>query len=356
MKARATLAIVSITLVALIGCAPGAGAESPPESPGPSESASGGQSTRVYPTSTPWPSFGPPPVTADSIAATVQAALSTATNPSTTEATPTAPAIPGALGAANDVPFIGFGSPTSVRPATPIDDSATFKPVLPYSYSLSLDWEEIIGDDEIVLAHSSGSARITLRERTVSRSSAEPVTDILSRLVPVEFVDWNERSVSDSRVTGTNSYRREYAGTKQGEPHVAVVDWYLWGVLLVEVVTEAEANAWAADTNLRNTAMLLAASFATDGTTSLATSVEINNQLRVRFNDRVSGIFVDSANGAPRVQLSCRQVLLDLLSQPFYVGSGEWQVFALTNQGAQVWQIFEPTLNIVSAAHNTGSC
>ncbi len=221
---------------------------------------------------------------------------------------------------------------------------------------MPLDWDDIVGDDEIVLAHASGLARVTLRELLVDRAQVQSVIDLSNTRQPVEFVDWSERSLSDARVTDGRSIRQEYVGTRLGEQFMAVVDWYLLGELLVEVVTEVEANSWALDTNLRNTATLTAESFAPDGSVPLMTATEIDNQLNVRFSQNPSNIFMDATNGGPPIHLSCRQVLLDLLSEPVYVGDGEWQVFAVTEQGAQVWQVFEPGLSIHPAAHNTSSC
>lgn len=353
MKARAVLTTASFALLVAVACAPGAGAEVPPGTP---DSGDGGQAAQTFPTSTPWPRFGPPPVTADSITPTAQVPLSAPGDSSETEATPTVTTV--SAGTEDDdveLP-VTSRSPSPGGTPTPLDNSGTFEPVLPVSYVLPLDWEDVIGDDEIVLVHRSDQTRITVRERHVDREFMESVIDLVRIDVPTEFVDWSERSLFDARVVGSNSVRLEYAGTKFNESYIAIVDWYLWGELLVEVVTEAEATAWALDTNLHNTALLLATSFTPDPVVQLANAAEIENQLRVRFNQRDSNIFVNSVGNAVRTQLSCREVLFDLLSGPVYVSSGEWQVFAVTEQGAQVWRVFEPTLNIVPADHNTSSC
>lgn len=355
MKARAVLAIASLALLATVACAPGAGAENPSDLPGSVEPGNGDLPAQAFPTSTPWPRFGPPPVTADLITATVQAgpnAPNAPDEPPTPDVTPTAIAATATQPVANSV----SGSPTPARTPTPLDDSGTFVPVMPYQYSVPLDWVEITGDDEIVLTHRTRQVQVTVRERPVDRALIESIVELAQLKDPVAFVDWNERSLFDIRLTGEHSLRLEYAGTKLGGPQFAVVDWYLWGELLVEVVTESEAPAWALDSNLHNTGQLIAASFAPDESTPLVDGVAIENQLRVRFNDKLSNIFVDSANDAPQFELSCKQVLLDVLSEPVYVGSGEWQVFAVTQQGAQVWQVYEPTLNITAATHNTSDC
>lgn len=352
MKARAVLAIASFVLLVAVACAPGAGAENPPDLPGSVGPGNGGQSAQAFPTSTPWPRFGPPPVTVNSITATVQAGPNAPDDPPSPVVTPTAVAATGTQPPATSVP----ASPTPARTPTPLDDSGTFAPVMPYQYSIPLDWVEVTGDDEIVLTHRTRQAQVTVRERSVDRALIESIVKLAQLEDPVAFVDWNERSLFDISLTGEHSLRFEYAGTKLDEPQIAVVDWYLWGELLIEVVTESEASAWALDTNLHNTAQLVAASFAPDESIPLVDAVAIENQLRVLFNQKPSNIFVDSANGAPQFELSCKQVLLDVLSEPVYVGSGEWQVFAVTQQGAQVWQVFEPTLNITAATHNTSNC
>ena len=89
---------------------------------------------------------------------------------------------------------------------------------------------------------------------------------------------------------------------------------------------------------------------------SLATEADIETRLTARFGQRPSNIYPAPVNGIPGSQLSCRHVLLNLVSEPSYIGAGEWQVFAITQQGVQVWHIFEPTLEIIPAAHNTSYC
>lgn len=346
MKVRAALAIAPFALLLAVACASGVGAEVPPEVPGiPS-------SPLPYPTSTPWPQFGPPPVTADSIIPTVQAAPDAPGGTPQPDSTSTSEA-------ATPTPVVITGPsarPGSEQAPTPFDSSGTFEPLLTYSYLLPRDWEEIVGDDETVIVHRSGDVHVSLRERTVDRSFFKSIIEVGQSQEPTDFVDWSERSLFDVRVTGPYSYRLEYAGTKLGEQRIAIVEWHLWGELLVEVVIEADASVWAQNTNLRNTARLVAASFTPDASASLVEASQVENLLRVRFGQKLSNVFVTSETSAGQVELSCRQVLNDLLSEPVYVRSGQWQVFAVTQQGAQVWQVFEPTLNIVPAEHNTSTC
>lgn len=356
LKVQFALILASIAVLTAVACAPGAGAEAPPGSES-ATSGSASQSAQVFPTSTPWPQFGPPPVTAASITATVQAGPNAPVEAPGSEATPV-PTVP------SGTPLPGIDqvvtSPVPVETRTPRDDSGTFEPVMPYEFLIPLDWKIFVGTSEIVVAHRSDKAQVSLLERPADRSQAESIVDLAGLLEPVAFLDWSERSLFNVSVTGDDSLQFEYAGTKLGKPQVAVVDWYLWGELLIEVVTEADASAWAADTNLHNTAQLVAASFAPNTKSSLASAAEVQNLLQARFNHQPSNIFtsqsVGTEGGVVRTQLSCKQVLVDLVSQPVYVGSGTWQVFAVTEQGAQVWQIYEPTLNILPAGHNTSSC
>lgn len=352
MKARTSFAVTLIAFIAIVACAPGAGAENVPEG----SPSAGGNPIRTFPTSTPWPQFGPPPVTADSITPTVQAAPDVSPTSTSVDGMPVSISGGGGLAAADDSPPVSTVTPVPVGPATPFDDSGTFEPVLQYSYSLPLEWNDLVGDDELVVWHSSRQVHISLRERSVDRNLYSSIEEIARSVEPLAFVDWSERSLSDFRLIDENSYRLEFAGTRLGEPVVAVVDWHLWGEILVEVVTEAEASIWAQDSNRRNTAMLISESMTPDSGMPALTSSEIENQLRVRFNDRASNVFSGPGDGTPGFEYSCRQVLLELLSDPIYVGDGEWQVFVVSGNGAQVWQIFEPDLTIIPAIHNTSAC
>ncbi|MDA1297277.1 MAG: hypothetical protein O3B04_04640 [Chloroflexi bacterium] len=247
-------------------------------------------------------------------------------------------------------------TPTAMPPLTPPDSSGTFVPAVAKNYVVPDEWHAVVGDDEIVIAHSSGAARITLREHRVDRSEILSLREIISLGEPDRFIDWSERSLLASRALSDLAHEFSYSGTKRGEPYVATVQWRLRGELLIEVVTEMAAARWSGDSKLRNTAALAAASFNPLPDAALASAVEIEGQLLVRFNQRRSGIFLSSDSRAGRTELTCREVLYDLLSPPVYVGSGVWLVFAVGDQGAQVWQIFEPSLSIVPSAHNTSGC
>lgn len=313
----------------------------------------------IYPTSTPWPRFGPPPVTAADVTATVQGAPG---DPAESVGPGVMP-VPSPATTANAGPVddeIDAGTPVS-RPtpsatAPPLDSSGTFEPVLPYEYIVPHDWHAVTGDDEIVLEHSSGMARVILREVVVDRLYFRSLAELAQIREPGRFIGWSERSVSASQHFDKTRATYLYSGTRVGRPYLATVDWRLRGELLVEVMTEADASLWAADSNVRNSAALAASSFAPLPETVLATPVEVEDQLRALFSHRPGDFFLPHQPGTPGSELSCRQVFLDHLSDPVYAGSGVWQVFAVSSHGAQVWEIFEPGLSIVPAPHNTSSC
>ena len=236
------------------------------------------------------------------------------------------------------------------------DTSGTFIASLPYSYLVPPDWQQFVGDHEIVIQNESDSVRVTLNERRIDRFRYSSVYQLANVMEPVTFANWTERARSDFEGASDLSARIHYAGTRLGRPHVAVVDWYLWGDLLVEVVIEAEASVWSSDSKLRNTAQLTANSFSIDPDTAAVSKFTISNQLKARFTHKPSGIFSGSTGDPLRTELSCREVYHNLLSVPFYAGSGVWQAFALGDQGVHVWHIYEPQLSILEASHNTGVC
>lgn len=348
LKARAALTIATVLLIAAIGCAPGAGAESQPEDTPPSGTGDSESTPSARPTSTPWPQFGPPPVTEASITATVLAA------PVEPTPTPVPTATPGIAPTPSLAVINGFGAPSEPMP-TELDSSGIFEPVLEYDHLVPDGWSEVVGSDAIVLVHPDGLARVWLRERSADRTVIDTAADLEGMLVPTQFTDWSGRSLSTSRTVNENLHSMEFAGTWLGRPSVATVDWHLWGDLLVEVITEADGVVWPVDSKLRNTASLVADSFA-PADEALVAAGEIEAIARARFGHHQSNIFVGSSQGLPPTQLSCRQVFLDLLSDPVYVGSGVWHLYAVTEQGAQVWEVFEPALRILPAPHNTSSC
>ena len=246
--------------------------------------------------------------------------------------------------------------PVPVFTVTLLDRSGTYAPVISYDYVVPDQWQAVIGDDEIVLEDPSGTARVTLRELQVDRSQVDSLSELILVDQPDDFVDWADRSLSDSRTINALAHEFSYAGTKYGEQYVATVRWQLRGELLIEVTTEATAAGWAGDSRLRNRTALAAASFTSFPDLPVASLFEIENQLMVRFGQRPSGIFQSQNGGSGTAELTCRDVFSDLLSTPLYSGSGTWQVFAVGDQGAQVWQIFEPSQSIVPAAHNTSAC
>jgi hypothetical protein len=239
---------------------------------------------------------------------------------------------------------------------TPLDSSGTFEPVFPYKYFVPDEWQAVVGDDEIVLEDATRTTRVTLRERAFDRFQAVSVSMISAVDEPVQFVDWEERSLSDSRAINDLTHEFDYSGTKYGEPYVALVRWHLRGDLIIEVVTEAPAEPWATDSRLRNYALLAAKSFDPVPDVPTVEASEIEDRLFARFNQRPGNFFVVSDEQLGRVEMTCREVFYSLLSSPVYVGAGVWQVFAVGDQGAQVWELFEPSLTIVPAAHNTTSC
>ena len=356
------VASVTLMLVAT-GCAPGAGAESPPVEETPVSGDLAGSRAAAIPTSTPWPRFGPPVVTASEVTAIAQFS----------SPTPFASASiggpSGSTGSSAPGPEPGAGTPTTVIarptptviatpafPVTPPDTSGTFVPAVSYDYLVPDEWQVVVGDDEILIEDLSGNATVTLREHRVDRSRIGSLRELVLTDQPEEFTDWTERSLSDSVSNGELTHLFSYSGTKYGEPYVAIVQWRLRGELLIEVTTEATAAGWAGDSRVRNAAALSAASFAPLPDVPLSSVVEIENQLMVKFAQMPSGVFQPSNSRNGRTELTCREVFHDLLSSPVYTGAGTWQVFAVGDQSAQVWQVFEPSLSILPADHNTSTC
>ncbi len=328
--------------------------------PEPTQQGKGGPGPAIFPTSTPWPSFGPPPVTAASITATVQSAPNAPSGPAEPDLVPVSTQTPTPEATstqfAEESAINATPTPSPVPTATPLDRSGSFQPIMQYNYLVPDEWEAVVGSDVIVLEHLSGRARVTVRETLVDRSNLGSISEIANSLDPASFVDWTERSLSNIQVPGDETINLSYSGTKLEDPYLATVRWHLWGELLVEVTTEADAVLWASDSKLRNTALLVAASFAPQSNVPIALASEIENQLRARFGIRSSRIFSNTGSGLSPTELTCKQVFHDLLSEPVHVGSGVWQAFAIGDHGVQVWQILEPTFAIVPADHNTSIC
>lgn len=356
VKAFVLYSCVSLAVLLVLAC--GGNAEALDPENGTVTPSGSGNTTRPIPTSTPWPQFGPPPVTAASITATVQSAPGEPSEEPDRESN-ASPEESAGNGNTEINPEARTTVGTRTVPArtpSPLDTSGTFSPQLGYEYIVPDDWVEVIGDDEIVLEHVSGKARITLTEKPVNRATAGAITHLVVLQEPDEFVDWSERALSDQEITGVHQSQFEYSGTRLGVPYLAFVEWYLWGDLLIQVSIEAEANAWVSDSKLRNNALFAASSFMPDSESSFATQNLIEGQLRVRFNQRRSGILSGSPGDSLRSDLSCREVFHNLLSDPFYSGAGVWQAFAVSDQGVQVWHIYEPSFSIVPADHNTSTC
>lgn len=338
-----------MTASLLVACAPGADATEPDITASPTQEVSTGARQPV-PTSTPWPNFGPPPVTLADLTPTIQEAPDEPLDEIEVEVTPT-PTVP----ASPSSTLVGTRVVPDQR-ASHLDFSGTFTPNLAYDYSVPDGWWTAIGDDEIVLMHPQGDAVVSLRERQVDRLKFPSVSQLAAVMEPYPFVDWSERALSDLSTSGTSSMSFHYSGTRLGRPFVTVVDWYLWGDMLVEVTTEVEAQAWSANSKLRNEALISAASFLPDPEVPHRTKFEIKDLLHVVFGHRRSGVFSAAVGDPLRTELSCREVFHNLLSEPVYSGSGAWQVFAIGDQGAQVWHVYEPHLSIEPAAHNTSVC
>ena len=109
-------------------------------------------------------------------------------------------------------------------------------------------------------------------------------------------------------------------------------------------------------TVLMNTALFIAQEFAPDDSTTGLETWQISDAIEATFTSRPSGIYVAGPGTVSQTQLTCKEVRLSLLSEPLFVAAGEWQVYAATMQGVQVWSIYEPGLSIVPLGQNTSAC
>ncbi len=195
-----------------------------------------------------------------------------------------------------------------------------------------------------------------MREYRIDRELVRSIDDLDDSVVVSDFVDWSDRAISDSGLTGPHSLRREFGGTWLADQAVAVVDMHIWGELAVEIVIESTAKAWADGTNIRSTALFIAESFRPEFGATDSEAWQVSDAIEARFSSRPSGIYVADPGGGLQTQLTCKEVRVSLLSDPLYIAAGEWQVHAATLQGVQVWSIFEPGFSIVESSGNSSAC
>lgn len=198
--------------------------------------------------------------------------------------------------------------------------------------------------------------KVTLRELHVDRSNFVNFAGFTQAMRPEARQDWTAWSLSSSRaIDGGQRFEHVYNGTRNSRDHVGIVRWQLWGEILIEVAIEADSNVWATDSKQRTEAELISATLLSVDTDELSEVDALRQKLKSRFGFFRSGIHVINQHGL-RQELSCREVFLQLLTDPTYIGDGVWQTHAVGDQGAQVWMIYEPTGLIVPVSTNSSHC
>jgi hypothetical protein len=253
-------------------------------------------------------------------------------------------------------------SPTPTPTATPKpvlfapSEPGGFTPVLGYEYTVPEGWTATTAASEISIVHSNGLLKVSLSELPLDRRDFASFSQVVQSIEPVTPPGWSEWTLSNSEpLNGGSVYQYTFNGVRSGRGYVSVVEWQLWGEVLVQARIEAEAETWASNSKLRNESLLIMSTFVPSETGALSEVDALRQLLKARFGFFRSGIYLVDQQGF-RQELSCRDVFLQLLTDPVYIGDGVWQVHAIGDRGAQVWLVYEPDGTIVPVSSNTSKC
>lgn len=244
--------------------------------------------------------------------------------------------------------------PTAVVVSAPAD---AYVPMLSYSYTLPDGWTQAVVDESILLSDSTGTINVTLTERTIDRWRFQAinvlgVTDFPER--PKGWDTWFSSALGS--IKGGQAFEFQFTGTKDDVSYLNFVHWYLWGDVNVEVDAEISSFDWNSSSTARSQLQTVLDSFKPHVGGQIMELEEIMLLLEARLDNRPAGVYVRDEVIRGRVEITCRQVFEDLLSEPEYVGNGTWQATAYTLEGAETWWIYEPTGSIVSVDSNKSRC
>jgi hypothetical protein len=229
--------------------------------------------------------------------------------------------------------------------------------VLNYQYAMPSGWDESRTEDAIVITGHSGDVQVTISEEIIGRWQYPSVSYLASNKTPDMPDGWDSWALqSGSLIKSSTAFEFHYQGVKDGTSYQAFVQWYLWGDLRIQVVLEVPTNVWNTNEDLQLDIHQFLVGFAPHDGTTVMTEAEVLAVLSARLTDRPSGVFIRDEAARARVELSCRDIFEDLMSQPSYVGNGAWQTVANTLQGPEGWIVYEPTGLILPADSNNSRC
>ncbi len=249
-----------------------------------------------------------------------------------------------------NTPFV----PPTIVAAAP---SEQFDSLLTYEYSLPSGWSQVRTENSLVLVDRTGKLTVSISEQVIEPWKYPTILALAAQLTPEEPSGWDRWNlVSKQSVRSGNAHEFRYGGEKNGVEYMNFIHWFMWGDIHVQVSAEVPEFDWNISGSIRSTLSSVLESFEPHDDSRIFTESDVLTILAQRLDDRPSGVFARDDVARARYEMTCRQILTDLVQTPLHFGAGMWQMSAQTLESVETWRVFAPSGSIVAQDTNQSRC